>query len=78
MFRKGVAVDYKITYISNTGEDRTVQCNNFEDAERIAQFIANMSLVSEVVLNDGFYNRNYQAEKRSYSVYHSYTTDFTV
>lgn len=54
-----VSVDYKITYTAYRGEERCVMCNNFEDAEKIAAFIAQIPLVQYVVLSDGDYETHY-------------------
>lgn len=47
---------YTIKYYDHRGDAQTVTCSAFEDAERIAAFIAELHNV-EVVLNDGHYDR---------------------
>lgn len=57
------SVDYKITYTGHRNEDRIVLCNNYEDAEKIAAFIAEcIPAVRNVVLTDGTFNVSYPTD----------------
>lgn len=59
-------MEYKISYTAYRGEGRLVECSNFEDAEKIAQFIANMPLVTDVILQDGYSETCYHQQEVAY------------
>lgn len=54
--------DYKISYVDYRGNEQEAHCSAFEDAERIAQFLADVHNCV-VSLDDGAYTRKFQPTK---------------
>jgi hypothetical protein len=51
--------DYTITYTDNSKDDHVIKLSKWEDAEKVAHFIATMPLYTNVVLTDGYSNYNH-------------------
>ena len=54
--------DYTITYTDNSGDDHVIKLSKWEDAEKVAHFIATLPLYTDVVLTDGYSNYHYSTD----------------
>jgi len=50
---------YTITYTDNSGDDQIITLSNWQDAEKVAAYLATLPLYTNVILTDGFRDLNY-------------------